>query len=80
MSRIKGVQDNEAGLTARAIFWMAKKRLKKVPLGTRVRALDPSLMKPSLWMDLNTAKARAVDGRIKELVQLKVAAMVGCPF
>lgn len=80
MDRIKGVQDNEAGLTARVIFWQVKKYFKKVPLGTRVRALDPKYLRLCLRMDMHTAKARVVDRSLKELVQLKVAAMVGCPF
>jgi hypothetical protein len=80
MNRIQGVQDNEAGLTTRFIFWLTKKYLKRVPLGTRVRALDPKLLKNCVRMDFHTAKAVAVSGKLKELAQLKVAAMVGCPF
>jgi hypothetical protein len=80
MSRIQGVQDNEAGLRTRFIFWLTKRFIKKVPLGTRVRALDPKLLRMAVRMDLHTAKARLVSGKLKELAQLKVAAMVGCPF
>jgi len=80
MSRAKGVQDNEAGLTTRVIFWLTKKYLKRLPLGTRIRALDPKLLKMSGRMDMHMAKAQVVNATLKELVQLKVAAMVGCPF
>jgi hypothetical protein len=80
MTRSTGVQDNEAGLSTRFIFWLTKKRLKRVPLGTRVRAFDPKLLRHIVRMDLHTAEARLVSGKLKELTQLKVATMVGCPF
>ncbi len=80
MSRAKGVQDNEAGLGTRIIFWFAKRRLKRVPAGMRVRALDPKLLRASLKMDLYNASKRIVPMPLKELAQLKVAMMVGCPF
>jgi alkylhydroperoxidase family enzyme len=34
----------------------------------------------STWMDAVGAKARTIPPALKELAQLKVAAMVGCPF
>ncbi len=80
MSRSKGVQDNEAGIVTRIIFWLAKRKLGRVPLGLRVRALDPKLLRLGLRMDLHTAAARTVPNVLKELAQIKVAAMVGCPF
>jgi len=80
MSRIQGVQDKEAGLVTRLIFRMAKRRLGKVPLGLRVRAIDPKLLRMALRMDVHTRDARTVPSGLKELAQLKVAAMVGCPF
>jgi hypothetical protein len=62
--RSQGVQDNEAGLLTRIIFWLTKRRLGRVPLGMRVRAVSQG----------------AIPVRLKELAQLKVAMMVGCPF
>lgn len=64
----------------RFIFWLAKRKMGLVPLGIRVRALDPKLLKLALRMDLHTRSARTISIVLKELVQLKVAAMVGCPF
>jgi len=37
--RSQGVQDNEAGLLTRIIFWLTKHRIGRVPLGLRVRDL-----------------------------------------
>jgi hypothetical protein len=80
MSRSKGVQDSEAGLKTRIIFWFAKRRMGHVPLGARVRAFDPKLLNACVRMDMYAAGRGVVPVVLKELAQLKVAAMVGCPF
>jgi hypothetical protein len=80
MARSNGLQDNEAGLTTRIIFWMIKRHLKRIPTGTRIRALDPKLLRACVKMDLYTASQHVLPLTIKELAQLKVATMVGCPF
>ncbi len=80
MVRSQGVQDNEAGLLTRIIFWLAKRRLGRVPLGLRVRALDPKLLRQIVRMDLYAVSQGAIPLLLKELAQLKVAMMVGCPF
>lgn len=46
----------------------------------RVRALDPKLLRASVKMDFYGASKRLVSVQLKELAQLKVAMMVGCPF
>ncbi len=80
MIRATGVQDKEAGLRTRFIFWRVKRRLGRVPLGTRIRARDPKLLELAGRMDLHMASPGTVPEKLKELAQLKVAAMVGCPF
>lgn len=80
MLRSQGVQDNQAGLVTRLIFWLAKRRLGHVPLGTRVRALDPKYLRAALRLDLYGHSKRQVPMHLKELAQLKTALMVGCPF
>ena len=80
MVRSEGVHDNEAGLLTRIIFWLTKRRIGRVPLGMRVRARDPKLFRNVVRMDLYAVSQRAIRPRLKELAQLKVAMMVGCPF
>jgi hypothetical protein len=46
----------------------------------RIRALDPRLLRASVKMGRYTASQRVLPMTIKELAQLKVAMMVGCPF
>ena len=80
MPRSQGVQNNQAGLTARFIFFLAKRFLGRIPLGTRIRAFDPKYMRRALRLDLYAAGKGVVPTPLKELAQLKTALMVGCPF
>lgn len=80
MNRATGVQDNEAGLRTRLVYWLVRRRLGRLPLGVRIRARDPKLLMLAGRMDLHGASRGVVPQKLKELAQLKVAAMVGCPF
>ena len=80
MSRTTGVQDHEAGLRVRWIFRLVKRRLGHVPLSARIRARDPKLLELAENMSAHDARPGLVSPKLKELAQLKVAAMVGCPF
>ncbi|MGA8437571.1 MAG: hypothetical protein WB762_26865 [Candidatus Sulfotelmatobacter sp.] len=79
-TRTQGVSDGAAGLWTRLIYWRVKRRLGQVPRSARVRALDPKLLRLTEAMSRHTAAPRDVCPKLKELVQLKVAVMVGCPF
>ena len=80
MSRTAGVQDHEASLRVRLIYRQVKRRLGHVPLSARIRARDPRLLELAEKMSVHNARPALVAPRLKELAQLKVAAMVGCPF
>jgi hypothetical protein len=80
MSRTAGVQDREAGLRTRIIFWLLKRYLRRVPVASRIRARDPKLLELAFKMDIHMARRGTIAPKLKELAQLKVAAMVGCPF
>ena len=80
MARIAGVSDNQAGLLARFAFWMARRKVGKVPDPMRVSAHHRAISMASggyeFWLD----RARLVDARLKTLAGIKAAMMVGCPF
>ncbi len=80
MPRSQGVQDNQAGLLTRILFWFAKRKIGRVPLTMRVRALDPKFLRNAVRMDWYGASKGTVPMHLKELAQLKAALMVGCPF
>ena len=78
--RTRGVQDQEAGLFTKFIFWRTKRRYGHVLLSTRIRGNDPKLLALAELMGRYTSARGTVSPKLKELVQLKVAAMVGCPL
>jgi hypothetical protein len=78
--RSRGVEDEEAGFRTRLMFRRVKRRYGHVPLSTRIRARDPKLLALSERMSRYTAAPGVVSPKLKELAQLKVAVMVGCPF
>lgn len=80
VGRTKGVQDHEAGFFTKLIFWRTKRRYGHVLLSTRIRANDPKLLALAELMSKYTSARGVVAPKLKELVQLKVAAMVGCPL
>jgi hypothetical protein len=78
--RTKGVQDHDAGLFTKVIFWRARRRYGHVPLSTRIRANDSKLLGLAELMSRYTSARGTLPPKLKELAQLKVATMVGCPF
>jgi hypothetical protein len=78
--RAIGVSDKEAGLRTRIIYWLIKRRRFRVHLGTRLRAHDPKLLELACRMDAHTASPGTVPLVLKELAQIKIAVMVGCPL
>ena len=80
MARIEGVSDQQAGVLTRFAFWMARRKVGKVPDPMRVwahhRAISMASGGYEYWLD----RARLVDARLKALAGIKAATMVGCPF
>jgi hypothetical protein len=46
----------------------------------RIRAFDRKYLRYAVRLDMYAASEGAVPSHLKELAQLKVALMVGCPF
>jgi hypothetical protein len=80
LDRGAGVPNREAGLGTRIIYWLVKRRRGRIHRGVRIRAHDARLLRLSFLMDRYTASSGTVPLALKELAQLKVAAMVGCPL
>lgn len=79
-TRTEGVKDDEAGLRTRLIFWRVKRRLGRIPLSSRIYARDPKLLHLSSELSRHLAGPGKVSPKLKEIAQLKVAVMVGCPL
>ena len=80
MPRLEGISDKQAGPFTRFAFWMARRKVGKVPDPMRVSAHHRAISMASggyeYWLD----RAKLVDSRLKALAGIKAATMVGCPF
>ena len=77
---MRGVTAGEAGWIAKFIYRALKKRIGRVPKSKTLAAYNTPALLASTWMDAIGASARTISLRLKELAQLKVAALIGCPF
>ena len=70
----------EAGWIARLVYRALKKRVGLVPKSKTLAAYDTAGLLASTWMDAVCAPAKLIPVTLKELAQLKVAMLAGCPF
>lgn len=80
MERIEGVAPRDAGWVAKLIYRELRKRIGLVPKSKTLTAHHTPTLLASTWMDAIGAQARTVPEPLKELAQLKVAMLTGCPF
>ena len=80
MERVRGVSNAEANWIAKLVYRALKKRIGRVPKSKTLAAHHTPTLLATTWMDAVCGQARTVSPVLKELAQLKVAAMVGCPF
>ncbi len=80
MARIEGIGDKQAGLLTRFVFGKVRKRLGKVIAPIRIHAHHPKLFRANIFMEMAQEGAKELDSIIKNLVQIRVSTLVGCPF
>jgi hypothetical protein len=80
MERVIGVSRSQAGWITKFLYGALIKRLGRVPKSKTLAAHHTPTLLATTWMDAVCASARSVPPSLKELVQLKVATLVGCPF
>lgn len=84
--RISGISVKDAGIFARLVYSIAKRKIGK--LTGRAEVIEPLQVLAHhsrvLWgvgqMDLADEGAMSVPSRIKNLAKTQVARTVGCPF
>ena len=79
MARIEGITKG-GSLFAQISFFFSKRKVGKVTIPLRIRALHSQLLKGYGLMELAQDKAKKVSGAIKILAQVRVATLIGCPF
>jgi 4-carboxymuconolactone decarboxylase len=86
MARMKGIEPHEAGWFTRLIYWMVKRKMRKLTGQNRViepikiAAHHPRLLKALGQMEMGQEAARSVPTPLKSLASIKAATLVGCPF
>jgi AhpD family alkylhydroperoxidase len=91
MARIDGVQQADAGIKVKLVYWFMRKGMTKLtgrpPAAGRsgievveLWAHQPKLLTAMGRYQGTVRKAHTVDERLKNLVELKGAQMIGCEF
>ncbi len=80
MDRMKGIAMADAGWITKLVYRALKKRLGLVPKSKTLAAYNTSGLLAAIWMDVVCASAKSIPVTLKELAQLKVAMLAGCPF
>jgi len=80
MERAIGVSGSRAGCLTKLLYRAVKKWIGRVSKSKTLAAHHTPTLLATTWMDAVCASARAVLPVLKELVQLKVATLVGCPY
>lgn len=80
MTRIKGVEPEEAGLFTRIAYWMTKRDMGKLPEAVKITAHSKRAFRGMALMEMAQQKFDAALKDLVALVEIKVATMIGCPF
>ena len=84
MARISGAPSNRGGPLRRLfvglVYSLTRRRLGHVILPVKVTAHHSKIFWGYLQMEQSQMSAKLVDTKLKGLVELRVATLVGCPF
>ena len=90
MARIQGVSPQQAGPMVKVVYWFMRRGMKKLTgrdpaRGSGIEPVEVWAHQPKMLSGMGkfqqaVRKAHGVDERIKNLVELKGAQMIGCEF
>ena len=80
MALIQSRSVRGSGLFVRLAYWLARRRLGRLPAPVGVMAHHPGILVAVGAFELSFERARDVDIRLKELAMVKAASLVGCRF
>ena len=84
MARISGAEPSKqgllGGLLTRIVYSMAKRKLGRVVLPVQITAHHSKILWGYGQMEQALLSSRLLDAGLKDLGQLRVATLVGCPF
>ena len=84
MARISGAEPSRqgpvSGLFTRIVYAMTKRKVGRVVMPVKIAAHHPKLLWGYGQMEQSLFATKLVDAGLKNLAQLRVATLVGCPF
>ena len=84
MARIGGAEPNQQGLAqgffTRVIYSMVKRKVGRVVMPVKIAAHHAKLLWGYGQMEQSLLSSHLVDTALKNLAQLRIATLVGCPF
>ncbi len=84
MARIEGAEPGKqgllSGLLTRFVYSLTKRKLGRVVMPVRIVAHHSKILWGYGQMEQSLLGSRLVDAGLKDLAQLRVATLVGCPF
>jgi hypothetical protein len=84
MARIRGADPTKQGLLrglfTRIVYVMTRRKVGKVVMPVQIVAHHPKLLWGYGQMEQSLASSHLVSAGLKDLAQLRVATLVGCPF
>jgi hypothetical protein len=84
MARIDGADPSNQGLLhglfTRIIYSMVKRKVGRVVMPVKIAAHHGKILWGYGQMEQSLLSSRLVDAALKDLGQLRVATLVGCPF
>ena len=84
MARIEGADPGKQGMFqgmfTRIIYSLTKRKVGRVVMPVRIAAHHAKLLRGYGQMEQSLLGSRWVDERLKNLAEVRVATLVGCPF
>jgi len=83
MARIEGAEPSKQGpmgLFTRIAYALTKRKVGRVVMPVQLVAHHPRILWGYSQMEQSLASSHLVEGALKNLAQLRVATLIGCPF
>ena len=80
MSRLEDHAARRPGLFARLVYFVARRKLGRVPQPLKVLVRNGALMTGVGAFETSLERSRHMPARLKDLASLRVALLVDCPF
>jgi len=80
MSRMQGVLPERAGLFVRIVYWLARKKVGRVPDPMTMYAHNPWVMVAYGNFEMGFDRASRVEKKLKVLASIKAGSIIGCAW